>query len=283
MAGRNRVRLSKISTLHYIKLVGRSLLFAGALVIYILNKAFPDLQARGRAFSEIPRDPYFVGGICFVFLLEMLLRFFPSDWESMGCQKQFGENFIPTDIKKPPKTSPWPVFFIAVVWLTLNGAIGVLYLTGLIDRGILMLLCLAYSVCDMICILFFCPFQTWFMKNKCCGTCRIYNWDFAMMFTPLVFIPEYPYTWVLLGTSLLLLFYWEFMAHLRPERFSEATNGCLSCSHCKEKLCHHKTQLRSFLKKHAELLVVKGTAVVKKAKGVKNRLKKRRPGRRKRK
>ena len=58
----------------------------------------------------------------------------------------------------------------------------------IIDEGVLWLVCLFYGVCDMICILFFCPFQSWFLKNKCCCTCRIYNWDYAMMFTPLFFI-----------------------------------------------------------------------------------------------
>jgi len=34
-----------------------------------------------------------------------------------------------------------------------------------------------------------------------------------------------------------------------PERFSEACNRSLSCALCPEKLCHHKKQLRGFLKK----------------------------------
>jgi hypothetical protein len=64
-------------------------------------------------------------------------------------------------------------------------------MVGILDDGIMILLCSAYSICDIICILFFCPFQTWFMKNKCCSTCRIYNWDYAMMFTPLFFVLEF--------------------------------------------------------------------------------------------
>ena len=95
----------------------------------------------------------------------------------------------------------------------------------------------------MICILFFCPFQTWFMKNRCCAVCRIYNWDFAMMFTPYLFIPN-GYTWSLLGMSLLLLIRWEITVHRHPERFAENTNAALSCKNCEEKLCHHKKQLQ---------------------------------------
>ena len=112
----------------------------------------------------------------------------------------------------------------------------------------MVLLSIFYSVCDMICILFFCPFQTWMMKNKCCSTCRIYNWDYIMMFTPLLVVDN-PYAKCLVGLSLLLLIRWELNYFMHPERFYEETNCALSCANCKEKLCHHKKQLRSFHKK----------------------------------
>lgn len=87
------------------------------------------------------------------------------------------------------------------------GGIGILYFADLIDEGILLLISLFYSVYDMICILFFCPFQTWFMKNKCCTICRIYNWDFTMMFTPFIFVLGM-YTWSLLFIALALFITW---------------------------------------------------------------------------
>ena len=115
---------------------------------------------------------------------------------------------------------------------------------GILDDGIMILLCSVYSVCDIVCILFFCPFQTWFMKNKCCSSCRIYNWDYAMMFTPLFFIRK-SYTWSLLALSVALLARWEITFYKFPERFSEVTNGYLGCANCSEKLCSHKNQLKS--------------------------------------
>ena len=124
----------------------------------------------------------------------------------------------------------------------LIGIFGALHMTGILDDGIMILLCSVYSICDMICILFFCPFQTWFMKNKCCCTCRIYNWDYAMMFTPLFFV-EKEYTWSLLVLSILLLVRWEITFYRHPERFSENTNDYLKCANCSEKLCVHKKQL----------------------------------------
>ena len=256
-----KTRLSKISALHYFKLIFRSILFICAAASYVVNR----IQNSGKIFGEVERLPVILGIIWIVFVLEMLLRFFPSNAESMGCQKQFKKNFIPTKHTEPAKRSPSSTFLVAAAWFALNAIIGVLYYTNVIDEGILLLISLAYSVCDMICILFFCPFQTWFMKNKCCGSCRIYNWDFAMMFTPLVFIPDF-YTWSLLGIALLLLTAWEISVRMHPERFSEETNACLSCTNCKEKLCHHKKQLRHFLRTNRRNLILKGNAIIDKAK-----------------
>jgi hypothetical protein len=86
------------------------------------------------------------------------------------------------------------------------------------------------------------------MKNKCCVTCQIYNWDYPMMFLPLIFIPNF-YTWSLLGLSLALVIEWEILKKLYPERFLERTNCSLSCENCREKLCSHKTSLKRFLSK----------------------------------
>lgn len=212
-----------------------------SIIFYILGR------------TEVLTDNIVLPGVVWTFFfIEMLLRFFPSRFESRGCQKQFARNYEPVTENNVPETHTWKkTFVVALVWLFLNGAIGALYLTGVFERGILILIALAYSVCDIICILFFCPFQTWFMKNRCCTTCRIYNWDFAMMFTPLVFIPHW-YTYSLLGLALLLLIRWEITYRLHPERFSPSTNKCIDCSRCEEKLCSHKKQLQGFIKKYKD-------------------------------
>ncbi len=232
-------KLSKISMMHYVKLVLRSFLFLAVLVFYILDK------------TEILTYNSVLPTIVWVFYVaEMMMRFFPSKMESMGCQKQFKRNYEPVGENITPTNQSWKqTAIVTVVWLALNSIFGALYFAKIIDEGILVLIGLAYSVCDIICILFFCPFQTWFMKNRCCATCRIYNWDFAMMFTPLVFIPSL-YTYSLLGFALLILVRWEITYRLYPERFSTATNRCLDCSRCEEKLCGHKKQLQGFLKKY---------------------------------
>ncbi|MBR0267569.1 MAG: hypothetical protein IJQ71_09095 [Clostridia bacterium] len=229
--------------MHYIRLVYRFALFVLLLISYIRYRMFsadPILESA----EKIPAIIYVTWA---VFAVEMVMRFFPSKYESPGCQKQFARNYIKsgsTEISIPDNNA---AVLIALIWIVFNGIFGALYLTGILDDGIMILLCSAYSVCDIICILFFCPFQTWFMKNKCCSTCRMYNWDYAMMFTPLFFIRK-PYSWSLLALSVALLIRWEITFYLHPERFSEKTNDYLQCKNCTEKLCAHKKQLHSLWK-----------------------------------
>lgn len=247
MINKPRTHLSKTSTMHMVKLVLRSILLVAVLVFYILDRT--DVIARN---AVLPIT------VWVFFVVEMILRFFPSKLESMGCQKQFKRNYKPKGVNIKPVNQSWKrTALVAAVWFLLNGVIGALYFTNIIDKGILIIIAIAYSVCDIICILFFCPFQTWFMKNRCCASCRIYNWDFAMMFTPLVFIPSL-YTYSLVGFSLILLLRWEITYKVHPERFSTATNMCLDCANCQEKLCSHKKQLQKFLKKHRNRFYTKG-------------------------
>ena len=240
--------LSKISLYHYITLFVRSLFLIVASIIYIAKRI-------GNQILPVNSDKgisVFFASIWLCYVIEMISRFFPSKLESPGCQKQFTKNYQPTGNALSKSQSRRKTLSVAIAWLALNAVIGILYAISFIDRGLLILISLAYGVCDMICILFFCPFQTWFMQNRCCTTCRIYNWDFAMMFTPFIFIPHF-YTWSLLILSLALLLVWEISVYRHPERFSTATNAYISCSNCTEKLCKHKKQLQYFLKKRRKM------------------------------
>ena len=73
-----------------------------------------------------------------------------------------------------------------------------------------------------------------------------------MMFTPLIFVKTL-FAQSLVILSLALLIRWEYVVHRQPEYFSEKTNSSLSCRECQEKLCHHKTQLKTFWKREKKL------------------------------
>ena len=239
-------KLSAISTLHYVRLVYRSVLFLLLLIGYISYR----IHAGDPLTLQLEKRPVIIGVVWVVFVFEMVLRFFPSRLESPGSQKQFRQNYIKsgeTSIKVQDNNA---TMLVALVWIIMNGFFGALHMGGILDDGVMLLICSAYSVCDMICILFFCPFQTWFLKNKCCGTCRIYNWDYAMMFTPLFFV-QGRYALSLVVLSVALLIRWEITFYRHPERFAENTNEYLRCKNCKEKLCTHKKQLIR-LRRHVE-------------------------------
>ncbi len=241
-----KIKLTPVSVWHYVRLTYRSILFILLIIGYV-------------RYRFIYHEPFIIGlekmpviiyVVWAVYVIEMLFRFFPSKLESPGCQKQFARNYIKTgetDIIIPDNNGTVLALFI---WIVFNLIFGALHMKGILDDGIMILLCGAYSVCDLICILFFCPFQSWILKNKCCSACRIYNWDYAMMFTPLFFV-EKTYTWSLLALSIALLIRWELTFYLHPERFSEHTNAYLKCTNCTEKLCTHKKQLHSLWKKTA--------------------------------
>ena len=242
-AGRKRVRLTPVSIFHYYRLIYRSLLLIAVLVLYIRCR----IHSGGSLTDLLESQPVMMGFLWIVFTAEMILRFFPSGLESPGSQKQFARNYMRsggTDIVIHDNNA---TMLVGLIWICFNAVFWILYLSGIIDDGIMLLISCAYSVCDMICILFFCPFQSWFFKSKCCTTCRIYNWDFAMIFTPLLFVRGI-YARSLLAMSLILFFRWETTFYLHPERFSEKTNQYLQCKNCTEKLCSHKKQLHSLWK-----------------------------------
>lgn len=238
-----KAKISAVSTFHYFRLTYRSVLFLAVLIKYIVTR----INGSEFYFSEHVVESYglLFGVVWLIFMVEMVLRFSPSVIESPGCQKQFSKNYTPTGRTDVVLHDNNAAVIVALAWIVFNLIIGAFYMAGFLDDGIMLLLCLAYSVCDMICILFFCPFQTWFLKSKCCCTCRIYNWDYAMMFTPLFFLKSW-YTWSLLAAAICLLARWEITVWRFPERFSENTNQYLNCENCSERLCAHKKQLARF-------------------------------------
>ena len=244
-----RSDLSHLYIYHYLKLGFRIALFTIAVVLYCVSRA----QGSSLPFGEIGTFPVFWWCVWIFFVSGMVLRIFPSKLETIGCQKQLKRNFVPTDELVPCLTPRKSTVIFTLCWVALNLVFGALYLLGIFDAGVLILISLGYSVLDIVCILFFCPIRDWFLKNKCCADCRIYNWDYAMMFTPFFFIPHL-YTWSLLGLGLLLLILWEIMYKLYPERFAKNTNASLACQNCKEKPCRHKKRIAKILKNSKEKL-----------------------------
>ncbi len=179
-----------------------------------------------------------------IWIADMILQLsrVPNYWP-LGSQKyreeRFKKPFLMIDkrhIKKMMKEMTKDSVSVAIAWILLVAVIDILYLTKVIPFQIVIIISTVFYVCDVICILFWCPFKTFFMHNKCCTTCRIFNWDHAMMFAPLIAIPGI-WTYSLVFMSLLIVIVWEITCAKYPERFLEKTNINLRCNNCKDKLC----------------------------------------------
>lgn len=184
--------------------------------------------------------------IWMIIMVEMIPKFFPQKGDSIGCRKQFTSGFEPSNQKFTKSEidnwihlenkAAWKVF---TVWFGINAMIAFGYFSKIINQPELVLLSLFYLVCDMICILLWCPFQYLIMKNRCCVTCRIFNWDSMMVCTPLLFVPSF-FSWSLVSVALVLLVRWEYSYWKHPLRFFEGSNVNLQCKHCTEKICKVK-------------------------------------------
>ena len=178
-----------------------------------------------------------------VWMMDMLLQIVPlKNKVALGSQKLFANRFRPIRTKINYKalksyitSTTKAAYKVMLIWALLIATIGILYYLGVIDKQGLFMISVLFYVCDLICVLVWCPFRL-IMKNKCCTTCRIFNWDHLMMFSPLVFAGGF------YATSLVLMAFlawgiWELCVMIYPERFWEMTNISLKCSECTDKLC----------------------------------------------
>lgn len=232
--------MSSPTKFHYFNIVVRGCIFIAAIIVYISKRKEMEVFSfiDGENFSW-----YFVLPVWLFFMVEAVLRLFPTKLDPRGCKKHFKSQFMPTK-ETAPKHDSWKgVAILGAVWIVANSIPAILYFCDVIDQGILVIIALFYSVGDMICVLVTCPLRDWFMKNRCCADCRIYNWDFLMMFTPLIFIPHF-YTWSLVAVALVIFIKWEVSAFRHKERFCCNTNSAITCKNCTEKVCPHQKRLK---------------------------------------
>ncbi len=178
-------------------------------------------------------------------LTSMLVQLNPKSGLTTGCLKQYPNRFDPVEqydrqsLTQAVKHQNRGAAKVALLWLAVNLFFGYLYHKGILCLQTLVLLCAFYYLCDLICVLFFCPFQVFLMGNRCCVNCRIFAWGSWMMAAPLLSIPHW-YARILVGASLLVLLVWEVRFRRYPERFWFGSNRNLQCAHCTEQLCRYK-------------------------------------------
>lgn len=231
--------MTKIRKAYMIRLVFRCLVFVACLFILILRPSELDILQNGNFFHQFSVFHLLWG----IWVADMILQLVPvKEKMPLGSQKLFRQRFKPIRDKinyqalhRYIVSTTKAAYKILLLWAALLIVLGILHYTGVIDDHILFLISVTFYVCDLICVLIWCPFRL-ILLNRCCTTCRIFNWDHLMMFTPMMFIKGF------FSISLLILAFavwlvWEICVLIYPERFWEHSNEALRCSECTDKLC----------------------------------------------
>ena len=230
--------MSKIRKKYIRSLIARIIVFIIGLYMYKDGQKFEILE--GNNFFKEFNVLHILWGI---WMLDMILQIVPlKNKLALGSQKLFATRFKPIiekinyeALKNYVVTTTKAAYKVFIIWTIVVVGIGLLYYFGLISKITVFMISIFFYVCDLICVLVWCPFRL-LMKNKCCTTCRIFNWDHLMMFAPLIFIGGF-FATSLVIMAIIAWIVWEVAVMIYPERFSELTNEALKCSECTDKLC----------------------------------------------
>ena len=222
------LRVLRTLNQHRAKLWLRISVFAAVLLWLCIR---PD-QGNGSMRSHI-RGYHLLWGIG---MLEMALVFFPRIAPGASCGRVYDRHHIaarhdPVRLRTQVRQSNRGLWGVAALWMLCLAGLGAALWLNLIERVHMVFAASACSLLDQLFVNIWCPLRAWIMKNKCCTTCRIYSWGFAMMFSPLLFIPSF-WTYSLVVVAVLILVRWEIAYARHPERFSEMSNKTLRCSRC---------------------------------------------------
>lgn len=235
---------------YMIKLIIRIVLFVITAAIYLYDKN----AVYQLIMMPLGQEINFMHILWFIFMFMMIRHLFPFGEKTMALLKIEKEEYVPVpdyskeELQRFVKSQNKRAALIMVIWLAFNSIFGLLYVSGILEKADLIMLTVFYFLCDYICILFFCPFQTFIMKNKCCINCRIYDWGHFMMFTPMLWFGNF-YGLSLFIMACIVLVHWEIRYAKYPERFWQGSNKKLQCENCKDKTCQMKKACARAMKK----------------------------------
>ena len=233
-----KVPISDIRKRYIVRLVGRCVILIWVLVLFLTGFEPHDILQGFSFFHKLS----WLHALWAIWVLDMLFQLIPVKHIALGSHKVFRQRFKPVlerispeALKKHIVATTKSAYKVMLLWIALIAALGILKYIGILSDKHLFFVSVTFYVCDLICVLIWCPFRL-IMGNRCCTTCRIFNWDHLMMFTPMVYVKGF-FSWSLLAVSIVVWLAWELCVAFYPERFWEKSNAALKCSECTDKLC----------------------------------------------
>lgn len=231
--------ISATRKIYIARLIGRCLILLLCILLWVFDRQAFTVVEGWRFFDRFS----VLHLLWLVWIADMLQQLFPIGKQvALGSRKNFAsrfraaaEPFHPQALRNHIVSATRSAGKVFLLWTAVVAVIGVLHHTGLLGTAEIFLICVFFYVCDLICVLIWCPFRI-LMKNRCCTTCRIFNWDHLMMFSPMLFIRGF-FAKSLLLLSFVVWLAWELSVLLHPDRFWERSNLALRCSQCTDKLC----------------------------------------------
>ena len=231
--------MSKTRRNYFLRLIFRCLIFLICCAEALFRpESFRILE--GANFFSHP-SPLHILWVLWV--IDMLQQIIPiKNKVPLGSQKLWANRFRPIkdkinyeSLRSYIISTTRAAYKVFILWCLFIAAIAALYYSGIIGKTGMFLFSVFFYVCDLICVLIWCPFRL-VMKNRCCTTCRIFNWDHLMMFSPLCFLGGF-FSISLVVLAVIAWLIWELCVMMYPERFWDHSNAALKCSQCTDKLC----------------------------------------------
>ena len=195
------------------RLVFRVLVFTAVFALYFLRPESFRVLETGQFFQAF--SPLHL--LWAVWITDMVLKVFPIPGTlALGAKKHLKAYFVPAAVPAPEeklraciRADTRRALGVLFLWIALGVALGSLFKRRILG------------------------------KNRCCTTCRIFNWDHLMMVTPLAGVRSF-FCGSLVAAALFVFLLWEYRVYRYPKRFFEGTNDALKCRNCTDLLCKKK-------------------------------------------
>ena len=160
--------MSIIRKRYFVRLFGRIVIFIACLFM-CFKPQFYDILEGMNYFNGF----HILHLLWLIWVIDMALQIIPiKNKVALGSQKLFANRFQPIRekinykaLKNYIKKTTASAYKVFIIWGLLIAIIGVIYYFNIINKTWLFMFSVFFYVCDLICVLIWCPFRL-IMKNK---------------------------------------------------------------------------------------------------------------------